>query len=81
MTCTFCHNEGTPAVVDPGNYLAGARLQRMDLCQPIDDFLNGPVRTEILRFRQADHDRLEANHCAPTPSPTTTHRTEGSPTV
>ncbi|MFV2197458.1 radical SAM protein [Nocardiopsis sp. LOL_012] len=65
----------------PGNYLAGVCLQRMDLCQPIDDFLNGPVSTEILRFRQADRDRLEANHRTPTTSPTTTHHTEGNPTT
>ncbi|SIO91357.1 hypothetical protein BQ8420_31325 [Nocardiopsis sp. JB363] len=27
-------------------YLVGVCLQRMDLCQPIEDFLRGPVSAE-----------------------------------
>lgn len=53
----------------------------MDLCQPIEDFLNGPVSTEILRFRQADRDRLEADHGTPITAPVTAHREEGNPTT
>ncbi|MFD6949575.1 molybdenum cofactor biosynthesis enzyme [Nocardiopsis sp. TSRI0078] len=60
-----------------GRYLVGVCLQRMDLCQPIEDFLNTPVKDEILRFRRTDRGRLEAAHHAPT---TTAHSTEGNPT-
>ncbi|WP_304452101.1 radical SAM protein [Nocardiopsis sp. YSL2] len=63
-----------------GRYLVGVCLQRMDLCQPIEDFLRSPVRAEILRFRQADRGRLEAAHHVSASSPTTTHSTEGNPT-
>ncbi|ASU60832.1 radical SAM protein [Nocardiopsis dassonvillei] len=63
-----------------GRYLVGVCLQRMDLCQPIEDFLRSPVKDEILRLRQTDRDRLEAAHRAPASFPTTTHSTEGNPT-
>jgi cyclic pyranopterin phosphate synthase len=63
-----------------GRYLVGVCLQRMDLCQPIEDFLRGPVSAEILRYRQVDRDRLEADHHVLASSPTTTHITEGNPT-
>jgi len=63
-----------------GRYLVGACLQRMDLCQPIEDFLNSPISTEILRFRQDDHDRLVAVHHGHTIRPKTPARTkEGNP--
>src|SRR5699024_8375301 len=48
-----------------GRYLVGVCLQRMDLCRPIEDFLRDPVKDEILHFRQADRDKLEAAHHAP----------------
>ncbi|MEV2274514.1 radical SAM protein [Nocardiopsis sp. NPDC049922] len=64
-----------------GTYLVGVCLQRMDLCQPIGEFLHGPVSTEILRFRQADRARLEADHRTPTVSPSNTHHAKGNPTT
>ena len=64
-----------------GRYLVGVCLQRMDLCRPIDDFFNGPMSTEILRFRQADRGRLEADHRDSTTSPLTAHSKEGNPTA
>jgi cyclic pyranopterin phosphate synthase len=63
-----------------GRHLVGVCLQRMDLCQPIEDFLRSPVKDEILRLRRTDRDRLEAAHRTPAFSPTTTHSTEGNPT-
>ncbi|GHC98029.1 hypothetical protein GCM10007079_52050 [Nocardiopsis terrae] len=64
-----------------GNHLVGVCLQRMDLCEPIEDFLDGPVSTEILHFRQADRDRLEVAHNTPITAPVTAHREEGNPTT
>ncbi|MDT0332004.1 radical SAM protein [Nocardiopsis lambiniae] len=64
-----------------GAYLVGVCLQRMDLCQPIGDFLDGPLSTEILRFRRTDRDRLDADHHrTPTAFETNTHH-EGNPTA
>ncbi|MEU0237319.1 radical SAM protein [Nocardiopsis sp. NPDC006198] len=63
-----------------GRYLVGLCLQRMDLWQPLEDFLNGPVSTEILGFRQDDHDGLVAVHHGHTIRPKTPARTkEGNP--
>ena len=63
-----------------GRYLVGMCLQRMDLCQPVEEFLSAPTKDEILRFRQVDRDRLESAHRLSAFSPTTTHSTEGNPT-
>ncbi|GAB3698412.1 hypothetical protein [Nocardiopsis oceani] len=64
-----------------GRYLVGVCLQRMDLCRPIDDFLSGPMSTEILRFRQVDRGRLEADLRDSITFPLTAHNKEGNPTT
>lgn len=64
-----------------GRYLVGVCLQRMDLCRPIDDFLNEHMSTEILQFRRSDRDRLEADHRDFTTSPPSMHSEEGNPTI
>lgn len=56
----------------------GVSLQRMDLCQPIEDFLSSPVSIEILRFRKADRDRLETAHRTPTDSLSNAQQRKGT---
>ena len=43
-----------------GQYQVGVCIQRMDLCQPIDEFLAGGLRDEILALRQAEYSELAA---------------------
>ncbi|MGW5876092.1 radical SAM protein [Nocardiopsis terrae] len=64
-----------------GRYLTGVCLQRMDLCQPVEDFLESPLSGEILRFRQTDRARLEAVHHARAVSSAPTPREEREPTA
>lgn len=47
-----------------GRYLVGVCLQRMDLCQSVDEFLSGPLGTEIWNLRRTDRARLENDHHA-----------------
>jgi cyclic pyranopterin phosphate synthase len=44
-----------------GIYQVGVCIQRMDLCQPLDDFLTSELPDEIRQFRQADYQRLTGN--------------------
>lgn len=46
-----------------GRYLVGVCIQRMDLCQPLDEFLAGPLPGEILELRTAEYRQL-AGHRA-----------------
>ncbi|MFC4858755.1 radical SAM protein [Actinophytocola glycyrrhizae] len=41
-----------------GRYQVGVCIQRMDLCLPLDEFLNSPLRSEILSLREAEYQRL-----------------------
>jgi cyclic pyranopterin phosphate synthase len=43
-----------------GRYQVGVCIQRMDLCRPLDEFLNSGLPAEILRLRQLDFARLSA---------------------
>lgn len=43
-----------------GQYQVGVCIQRMDLCQPIDEFLASGLRDEILSLRQAEYRELVA---------------------
>jgi cyclic pyranopterin phosphate synthase len=43
-----------------GRYQVGVCIQRMDLCLSLEDFLAGPLRTEIRALREAEYRRLAA---------------------
>ncbi|NUT95269.1 MAG: radical SAM protein [Saccharothrix sp.] len=47
-----------------GRYQVGVCIQRMDLTMPLDDFLTGPVLTEVLALREVEYDRLTRRHAA-----------------
>lgn len=49
-----------------GQYQVGVCIQRMDLCQPIDEFLASGLRDEILALRQAEYRELGRRHGAMT---------------
>ena len=42
-----------------GRYLIGVCIQRMDLCQPLPEFLAGELRHEIVRLREDEYTALE----------------------
>lgn len=44
-----------------GTYQVGVCIQRMDLCQPLETFLNSDLPREILRLREADYAQLTAH--------------------
>ena len=43
-----------------GRYQVGVCIQRMDLCRPLDEFLNSGLPDEIRQLRQLDFARLTA---------------------
>jgi len=43
-----------------GRYLVGVCIQRMDLCMPVEQFLDSPLRGEILRLRELEYSQLVA---------------------
>lgn len=43
-----------------GRFQVGVCIQRMDLCQPIEEFLQSPLVGEIRRLREREWDRLAA---------------------
>ena len=43
-----------------GTYQVGVCIQRMDLCQPLDEFLAGPLPAEILGLREREYAKLKA---------------------
>jgi cyclic pyranopterin phosphate synthase len=70
-TCTGCRfNNGTDCEEgfygvrlyydQAGGFQVGVCIQRMDLCLPLDEFVNSPVCGEILDLRNAEYDRLTA---------------------
>ncbi|MGP4019598.1 hypothetical protein [Saccharopolyspora sp. 5N708] len=38
--------------------MVGVCIQRMDLCQPLNEFAYGDLATEVVRFREAEYKRL-----------------------
>nr|WP_308417352.1 radical SAM protein [Actinopolyspora erythraea] len=44
-----------------GRWMVGVCIRRMDLCQPLDEFLHGELATEVVRFREAEYARLTQN--------------------
>lgn len=49
-----------------GRYLVGVCIQRMDLCQPVEEFVTSEVAREILRLREAQYATLTHNYRAKT---------------
>ena len=43
-----------------GRYLVGVCIQRMDLCQTVEDFVGSPLHHEILNLREDDYTALRA---------------------
>lgn len=43
-----------------GRYLVGVCIQRMDLCMPVERFLDSSLRAEILRLREQEYNQLVA---------------------
>jgi molybdenum cofactor biosynthesis enzyme MoaA len=43
-----------------GRYLVGVCIQRMDLCLPVEEFVNSPLKDEILRLRTQEYKALTA---------------------
>lgn len=43
-----------------GRYRVGVCIQRMDLWQPIDEFLSSGLREEIVALREAEYRKLTA---------------------
>lgn len=41
-----------------GQWMVGVCIQRMDLCQPIDEFLDSKLANEVATFREAEYARL-----------------------
>ncbi|WP_298180214.1 hypothetical protein [Saccharomonospora sp.] len=42
-------------------WLAGLCIQRMDLCQDVDEFASGDAAREIHELRDSEHDALAAD--------------------
>ncbi|WP_158581433.1 radical SAM protein [Actinomadura spongiicola] len=45
-----------------GRYQVGVCIQRMDLCQPVEQFVTGDAAREVLRFRETEYATLRENH-------------------
>nr|WP_281243676.1 radical SAM protein [Actinopolyspora alba] len=48
-----------------GRWMVGVCIQRMDLCQPLDEFLSGQLASEVVRFREAEYARLARHATSP----------------
>ncbi|WP_218008715.1 radical SAM protein [Nocardia jiangxiensis] len=70
-TCTGCQfNNGTDCEEGfygirlyydrTGSFQVGVCIQRMDLCLPLSEFLNSPLRREILLLRNTEYRQLKA---------------------
>jgi molybdenum cofactor biosynthesis enzyme MoaA len=47
-----------------GQYHVGVCIQRMDLCLPVEEFVDSPLRAEIVELRRAEHASLTSRTAA-----------------